>query len=88
MKYFLILIAVIFIGCGQNTPAPIVNTITVTKIKIHKEKVPEELLNTIPIPKVPNNISMQSQVAGYVLDLYNSASSCHENINAIKEWNK
>jgi len=88
MKYLLLFLAVLFVGCSQKMPEPIVKTVTVTKIAIQKDKIPSSLLDTKPLPKVPKNIKLQSQVSAYIIDLYNSASSCKANIKSIKEWNK
>lgn len=74
-------------GCSQKIPKPIVKTVVVTKVKVKKIIVPEELLVIQPIPKVPSNITLQSQVAKYIVNLYNSAKSCVENEKLIKEWN-
>lgn len=88
MRYLSLLLAIIFIGCSQKVSGPIVKTVTVTKIVVHKENVPKQFLVSTPIPKVPKNIKLQSQVAGYIIDLYESAKSCKENLKSIKEWNK
>lgn len=87
MKYLFLILTVFFVGCSQKAPDPITKTVTVTKIVIQKDKIPEGLLKTKPIPKVPKDISMQSNVANYIIDLYNSAISYKQNLKSIKRWN-
>lgn len=86
MKY-LPLLFILLAGCSQNLPKPLVHNVIVTKIVIHKEKIPSQLLQVKPIPKVPKDISMQSDIAGYIIELYNSASSYKDSIDSIKKWN-
>lgn len=85
---FTFMTLLIFTGCSQKIPAPLTHTVTVTKIKIQYIKVPMQFLNVENIPEVPKDISMQSDVANYIIDLYNNAISCHNNIDLIKNWNQ
>ena len=77
-----------FVGCSQKMPEPIVRTVTVTKVVVQKQKVPEGLLVIQSLPKVPTDIKLQSQVAQYITDLYSVAKSCTEDKKNIKQWNK
>ena len=88
IKLLLLLIIVIIMieGCACRQPKPEVITKVVTKIKIKKVYIPKELLVIKPIPKVPNNIKLQSQVARYVLDLYESAKTCKDDKKLIIEY--
>ena len=83
----LVIIMILLTGCSQKMPEPVVKTVVVTKIKIKKITVPEELLVIQPVPSVPDNITLQSQVAKYIIELYNSAKTCTEDKMLIKEWN-
>jgi len=85
MKYLLIFLTVLLMGCSQKMPEPTVRT--VTKVVIQKQSIPSGLLSIPPLPRVPKNISLQSQVAKYIIDLYNVASQYKQNLNSIKEWN-
>ena len=46
-----------------------------------------QLIDTEPLPQIPS-ITKQSQVADYVVDLVESASTCKENMKAIKAFNE
>ena len=62
--------------------------IVVTKIKVEKVKVPNEMLEIKAIPKVPKDIKMQSDVANYTIDLLENDIECHSKIDTIRKFLK
>ncbi|MDX1809723.1 MAG: hypothetical protein R3331_09305 [Sulfurospirillaceae bacterium] len=85
MKYLILILATVFIGCGQKIPPPIKVPVTITKTKIVKEKIPESLLKHVPKPKVPQNIKMQSSIAPYITGLVGAIDTCNNHLDGIKE---
>jgi hypothetical protein len=71
-------------GCAQHNQKEIV---TLQKTKIEYVKVPEELLDKEPMPTLPLKVDMQSDIAKYISDLWNSAYSCKEDMKRIEEFN-
>lgn len=58
--------------------------ITLTKIKEVKISIPKQLLIINPLPKIPNCV-MQSDVANYIIDLWQQANNYKDNLEAIKK---
>ena len=82
LLYYLILLT----GCGNYIPKP--KTIVVTKIKIEKVRIPNELLEVNSIPRIPDDISKQSSVADYSVNLLENDIECHDKIKNIKKFLK
>lgn len=93
MKYIIQSIAILllltfctscsFLECKK--PEPEIKTIIT--IKNHYIKVPESFLDLKEIPEVPEDVSKQSAVANYIIDLYSNDKLCHDNIQLIKDFN-
>jgi len=46
--------------------------------------IPKQLLVINPLPKIPNCV-MQSDVANYIIDLWQQANNYKDNLEAIKK---
>ena len=72
------LIAVGLMGCAA--PAPIVQT----RIQVERVTVPASLLSCTPEPAI-DNITLQSQVADYIVRLQEAGADCRATVAAIAQ---
>jgi len=67
-------------GCvSSSQPA----TTVIEKVVYQKPTIAEETLTCKALPTVPA-VTMQSEVASYILELYESASDCFKNLEAVR----
>jgi len=64
---------------SYSQPAPII----IEKVVEKSPTISDEILNCKPLPTVPA-VTMQSEVASYILELYESASDCFKNLEAVR----
>ena len=61
--------------------------VTVQKVIIKRDKLPKELLEIKPMPKIKKmkKMKMQSEVAIYIIKLWQYAKDCQERMKIIKK---
>lgn len=65
-------------GCGAGAPR------VATRIEVVQPRVPPSLLVCPPAPAVPA-ATRQSEVAGYVAELWRAHEVCHEHLGAVAQ---
>lgn len=70
--------------CNPEPPPPIV----IEHTKKEYVYIPDDLIDMTPLPEVPKDVKLQSEVSKYSVELWNSADSCKSNMLKIYEFNK
>ena len=65
-------------GCAEAPPPRLI-----TQIQVEKPEIPGELLACPAIPLPPEGIAMQSDVAAYIIDLFDAGSECRRKLDAV-----
>jgi len=52
---------------------------------IKKQLVPKQFIDTSSLPSIPD-AKMQSEVSSYIVDLWDSAFTCKQNMRAIENF--
>ena len=65
-------------GCASERPPRLI-----TQLQVERPAVPAALLDCPAIPLPPEAITMQSDVAAYILDLFGAGSECRRKLEAV-----
>lgn len=57
----------------------------VTRLRVERVQVPDDLLVCEEIPKPAPNLTLQSEVGRYLIDLYGAALDCRRKLSAVRE---
>lgn len=75
----LIVVALALSGCGGTKKTLLIEETT-------KVAMPPDALWKCPDVQIPADITMQSEVADYVLELYEAHQVCKESLEGVRAW--